>query len=265
MNNGFDNALMFRNITLLVKTLGKKIGELENEAGVSPGYISRTSKEPNAKPGIDFIMNVANALNTSIDTLVNVDLSALTPTEHYLIAFIEKLKADTILDNLNWERESAAALNRMEFDDFGNISHPLFSYETFYRETEVDYPEQVDEIVFVSDSFDCNTFIKKDCFNLRMKNGTTLYIMNICKDVYKKNDVNAFAIELWMHNNQNGAQFLCSDKDDTALSNLIKSLYCTIEEYNKYPKIKPNLKYIIDAYMQNDIEDDSYCDEELPF
>lgn len=265
MNNSFDNALMFSNITLLVKTLGKKIGELETEAGVSPGYISRTSKEPFAKPGIDFIMNVANALNTSIDTLVGVDLSALTPTEHYLISFIEKLKADTVLDKLNWERESKNFLKRLEPDFNGNVPHPLFSYETYLMESECGYPEAVEGVVFVSNSFECNTSIYKDCFNLRMKNGAKLYIMNICKDVYRTNDSGALAIELWMHNNKNGAQFLCSNKKDTILANIINDLYLTIEEFSKHPKIKQDLKNIIDAYMQNDFKDDPFYDDDLPF
>ena len=265
MNNSFDNALMFDNITLLLRTLGKKIGELENEAGVSPGYISRTSKEPNAKPGIDFIMNVANALNTSVDTLVSVDLSALTPTEHYLISFIEKLKADTILDKLNWERETVKSLKRLEPDYDGDVAHPLFSYETYKRETERAFFEEVDGVVFISNSFECNTTINKDCFNLRMKNGNTLYIMNICKDFYENNTPDAFAIEIWMHSDRNGAQFLCSNKNSVALANVINDLYSTIEEFSKHPKIKEDLKYIIDAYMKNDFEDDPFYDVDLPF
>ena len=48
----------------------KKIGELEGEAGVSAGYISRISKYGNTKPGIEFIMKVADSFNVCLDTLL---------------------------------------------------------------------------------------------------------------------------------------------------------------------------------------------------
>ena len=85
----FDKKRMLENISFLLKEKGKKIGELETEAGVSVGYISRTSKDENAKPGIDFILKVAEALNISVDMLLKVDLTDLTPTEKYLLSFFE--------------------------------------------------------------------------------------------------------------------------------------------------------------------------------
>lgn len=265
MNNSFDNALMFRNITLLVKTLGKKIGELENEAGVSPGYISRTSKEPNAKPGIDFIMNVANALNTSVDTLVSIDLSELTPTEHYLISFIEKLKSDTVADKLNWERESATLLNRLEPDINGDIWHPLFKYETVIEEDEDGFPDEITRAIFNSNTFECHTWIHGDCFNLRLKNGVWLYLMNISKSVYNLRDTDAFAKELWLYSPEIGTQFLCSNRNNSSLSSLINDLFFIVEEFSKHPKVKSEFKQSIDAFMKDDLEDDPFYDVDLPF
>ena len=52
MNIEFNKQLMLDNISFLLKESEKKIGELESEAGVSAGYISRISKEGNTKPGI---------------------------------------------------------------------------------------------------------------------------------------------------------------------------------------------------------------------
>ena len=45
MSVEFNKQLMLDNISFLLKEFGKKIGELEAEAGVSPGYISRISKD----------------------------------------------------------------------------------------------------------------------------------------------------------------------------------------------------------------------------
>lgn len=263
MSSEFNKKLMLDNISFLLKEYGKKIGELEAEAGVSAGYISRTTKDSSGKPGVDFIMKVAEALKISVDTLLNIDLTGLTPTERYLISFIEKLKRDTTEDKLEWIRSSADSLNRMECDYNGYVAHPLFSFETFNEQGEGDYPEEVSRVVFVSHSFDCNTFITDDCFSLRLKNGTFLYLMDISKSVYNSNDLNVFARELWICKPQVGTQFLCSNRDSSPLSALIDDLYTVVKEFSKHPKIKKGLQEAIDAFMIDDFEDDE--DDMLPF
>lgn len=260
----FNKKLMFDNISFMLKEFGKKIGELEIEAGVSPGYISRTTKDESGKPGIDFIIKVADALNTSVDTLLNVDLTSLTPTERYLISFLEKLKKDTVSDKLEWNRQSADSLNRMECDHNGNVWHPLFSYETFFEETECEYPDEVSRVVFTSHQFDCHTYIDDECFSLSLKNGAVLYLMAISKSVHKVNDVSAFAKEIWMYKPSEGSHFLCSNRDPLEIGTLVDDLYRTVKEYSQHPKIKKGLQSVIDAYMNDDFEDDD-LDNDLPF
>lgn len=262
MNNEFNKQLMLDNISYLLKETGKKIGELETDSGVSPGYISRISKEGNTKPGIDFIMNVADSLNVSINTLLNVDLTEMTPNEKYLLSFLEKLNNDSIDDKLDWNSESADQLNRAETDRNGNTDHPLLSLETFYEEGETEYPEEVTRVVFVSKSFDCKTSIHGDCFNLRLKNGSILYIMNLSKSVYRTNDPDAFAKEIWMYTPGNGSSFLCSNNVISPLADLVDELYTTVSERMKHPRIKRELQYVIDAFMKDDVSDD---DDSIPF
>jgi transcriptional regulator with XRE-family HTH domain len=262
MTNEFSKQLMLDNIYFLLKEFGKKISELETDAGVSPGYISRISKEGNAKPGIEFIIKVANSLNISIDTLLNLNLTEMTPTERYLVSFIEKLTKDTLDDKLDWNRESKDRLNRAEPDINMNSDHPLLSYETFYEESECEYPEEVSRVVFVSNTFDCRTAINGDCFNLRLKNGSILYVMNISKSVYNMNDPAAFAKEIWMYTPGAGANFLCSDRGTSPLAVLVDNLYTSVSELMKRSRIKKELKYVIDAFMKDDLSDD---EETLPF
>ena len=263
MSAEFNKQLMLDNISFMLREFGKKIGELEAEAGVSPGYISRTSKDDKAKPGIDFIVKVAEALNTSVDTLLNIDLAGLTPTERYLISFIEKLKRDTAEDKLDWVRSSADSLNRMECDMNGYVDHPLFSYERFMEEGEGDYPDEVERVVFTSHAFDVHTYITGDCFSLRLKNGAILYLMDFSKSVFRTNDPDAYAREIWMYKPQVGAQYMCSNRDSSPLAALVDDLYAVVKEFSKHPKIKRGLQEAIDAFMRDDLEDDD--DGELPF
>lgn len=258
MTDEFNRTLFFDNIAFKLKETGKKIGELENEAGVSPGYISRTSKDGNTKPGIDFIMKVAAALSISVDTLLKVDLSKLTPTEQYIYSFIDKLVKDTVAGKLDWNRETADYLNnRLEKNDFGYCEHPLFEEETFFEKGEMDYPDKVTRIVFTSHSYDVHTWIAGDCYYLEMKDYTYLYIMNICKSVYNRRDPETRVKEIWMYKNGT-KQFLCSTKDTTRLSAYIEFLYATVAEDSKHPKVQKEIKNVIDAFMEDG-------DEDIPF
>ena len=51
MTEEFNKKIMLDNISFLLNESGKKIGELETEAGVSTGYISRISKDEKTKLG----------------------------------------------------------------------------------------------------------------------------------------------------------------------------------------------------------------------
>lgn len=261
MDAVFDKKILLENISYLLKEKEMKIGELEAAAKVSTGYISRITKEENSKPGIDFIMNVAEVLNIGMDTLLKVDLSAQTPTERYLISFFDKLIADTTADKLDWGVEKAGTLNRLDTDINGNVSHPLFEYETFMEEGESEYPEEVTRVVFPSHSFDVHTTIYGDCYNLRLKNGAFLYLMNICKSVYRVNDPDAFAKEAWLVGADYSIQFLAGTKDDAVLAYLVTHLYAAVAESMKHPKLQKGAKDAIEAFMRDDFTDD----DEPPF
>lgn len=262
MRTEFNKQLLFENISFLVRERGLKIGELETAAGVSPGYISRASKEGGSTPGIEFISGVANELKVSIDTLLSAHMSELTPTERYIISFLEKLERDTNADKLDWHRESADSLNRMEPDRNSYVAHPLFSYETFYEQTECEYPQEVTECRFISHSFDVHTVANGDCFNLRLKNDTFLYLMDISKSVYRVNDSQAYAKEVWLCQSGCESQYLCCNRDIAPIGQLVESLFSAVGENSKHPKIKPSLQYVINAFMEDDISDD---DDHLPF
>ena len=62
MPEDFNKNRLFDNISYLIKKNDLKIGEIENGAGVSAGYIARASKDEKSKPGIEFVMKVAELL-----------------------------------------------------------------------------------------------------------------------------------------------------------------------------------------------------------
>ena len=254
----------FENIRFLLKEkTDVKIGQIEKEAGVSLGYMSRMEKPGNSsEPSAEFIVTAAKMLGVSLDLLALTDMAVMNPTEKYLATLMEKLNKDTIADKLEWHRDSADSLNRMETDMNGNIEHPLFSMETFYEETEMEYPEEVTRIVFTSHTFDCHTYINGECFRLNMKGDSTLYLMDISKSVHRVNDPNAYAKEIWINTPGVGTQFLTSNRDVSQLSELVEILFDTVKRGSKHPKIKKNIKSVLDAFIDHD---DLGEDDNLPF
>ena len=274
MNVNFNPRTLFENIEFLLKTQGRKIGEVENAVGVSAGYISRNSKENSSKPGIEFIVNIARELNVSLDTLLTVNLVECTPTEQYLISFIDKLKNDTERDELAWNKEVAQDLNSVPVDENGIPNHPLF----VPKEKPVDDGTYFDvpyESYFPSHSYGKDTLISGDCFDLSLKNYSKLYLMAVTKVLTQKTDAeipsdkeeqrdtgknkifDPLAIELWMDLSQGPAQYLCSTRGNPSLRDKILILYSTVSENSNHPHVKKDVRYIIDSFMKNDIENDS--------
>ncbi|MBQ9697951.1 MAG: helix-turn-helix transcriptional regulator [Acidaminococcaceae bacterium] len=271
----FAKDKLFSNLYHLIKQSGKKIGELEVDVGVSPGYISRMNKDANGKPGIDFIIKAADQFNVSIDTLLGVDLTQLSRTERYAFEFIEKLVQETEAENLRWEKETASELNNLNSYAWNNIDYPLFSYETFYEEGEADYPDQVSRVVFNSASFGFHTAINSDCYNLQMQYDTTLYLMNLVKSVHKTNDTNAYAKEIWLYKPSVGCQLLCCDTNSN-FKIIVDRLFDIVADYFTHPQLKPDFRLAIDAFMQDDFNNkasnnndsnakDILFDDEVPF
>lgn len=265
MSAEFDKSVLFGNISYLIKQNNLKVGEIETEAGVSAGYIARASKDERSKPGIDFVLKVADILHVGLETLLWSNLEEATPTEKYIMNFLNKLNTDTVADKLDWILETKDELDRLEPDRDGFVPHPMFSEETFMETGESEYPEEVTRVVFVSHSFGCHTSIKGDCFRLRLKNESYLYIMNISKSVYSASDKDAFALEIWMQTTDSAPKFLCDDRQEVAIAQLVKALYSSVVENMRHPKINRDMQYVIDAFMHDDIEDDVPEVPDIPF
>lgn len=263
LNNcsSFNKYRCFNNIRFLLKEKNDvKIGQIEKEAGVSLGYMSRMEKPENtSEPSVEFIVTAARMLNVSLDVLLFTDMAAMNPTEKYLAKLMQKLNKDTIEDKLEWHRHSADSLNRMETDMNGYVEHPLFDMESFYEQGETEYPTLVERVVFTSHTFDCHTTIHDDCFSLSMKGKSTLYLMDISESVYRINDPNAFAKEIWIFTPGVGTQFLTSNRDISQLAELVELLFDTVKKGAKHPKIKKDIKSVLDAFL---IDDDLGEDDE---
>ena len=254
----FEKTICLENIRYLLRKTDIKIGRLEKESGVQPGYLSRIEKKENsAQPSLDFLLKASELFHVSMDQLLSVKLWRISPSEQYILNFLDKLRKDTNQDKLHWYIDAQKELSNMipvehevedeVEDEDGSIDHPLFiDVKSLPKIVEIN--ESVPRIVFLSKYFGIYNVINDDCYALKI-DVSTLYFMDIKSIPLEKNKLPETAKEIWMYVPGSGAEFIAGDKDTEALSQIIEALSLSIKETLKHPKVSRNVKSIIDAFM----------------
>lgn len=259
----FDKKTFFQNVSYLLTIQNKKIGDLESRAGVRVGYMSRVKKpESSAEPSINFVATAAKFLGVSIDSLLYDNYESMTETEKYIVSFLEKLVKETKEDSLDWEVETPNELLRVVANHEGEINHPLYTPSYTIEDDGLPIPDYAN-VEFYSKSFGSNTRIAGDCYNIKIKGDTWLYIMYVTENGFVKelkdgDDPFDFRKEIWVYK-KGEKQFLCDSAPMSIMKGVVEELYNTIEESFKHPRISRSFKVDMDAFM-NDEED-----EGLPF
>lgn len=105
------------NIRTLTKWYDYKIGALEKDAGVSPGYVSRLSKEDSlsSMPLIDLLVETSTKFKVSIDSIVYSDFSKFANEDKKrLYLFSETLLYLTDTSQLLWKRNGQKLVSEDE-------------------------------------------------------------------------------------------------------------------------------------------------------
>lgn len=93
---------IFLNAGIIADRKGIKSGELESRCGVSAGYFSRAAKN-GTSPGIDIVIRMARALNTTVDILCNCPPEYNQENVVLIHDFAAKLICKTIEGKVTWE------------------------------------------------------------------------------------------------------------------------------------------------------------------
>lgn len=251
----FNKEKCISNIYQLAKEKGVKIGDLEKSVGVSTGYLSRLNKGENTTvPSVDFIANVAEVLGVTVDALLNNDYSSPTPTEKYLLAFIDKLMSQTNADKLDWKKETLSQLRSVDCDNHGNPEHILYAWKQ----------EGSSSVVAYDSKFNPRVDVSGDCFKLVLpgSKGTVVYLMCVNDQETIDTPLQEDSFELYMI--KNGYEKpLCNSS--SPFYNSLKELYTAVTESNKHPKLENDVKASIDAFMNQIMFAEIDTEDELPF
>ena len=255
----FNKRQCIANIYHLAKEGNLKIGDLEKRAGVSAGYLSRLNKEDStATPSIDFVASVAKELGVTVDAIINNDYTTPTPTEKYILAFIDKLLSQTNADELDWKKETVNQLQFVGYDEQGDADHPLFTMGFEGNEPHPVYNSR----------FNSDYVIVGDCFRLSLPGvkSTSIYLMCVddpsAEDLpFRIDDYELYIVKNWKiqplcHAFPVGSPFYSS----------LSTLYAAAMESSKHPKLDADVMSAINAFMKgpnfSELDED---DELLPF
>lgn len=251
----FDKARCFENLTYLLATRDKKLGDIERDSGNSPGYLSRMkSGKSNADPSIEFLMTAAEALDVSVDMLVNSEIREMSKTEIYIQSFLKKLIEDTRNDKLTWvcQRQSELEGIGTEYDQCTDeiyATHPIYEVKSI--------PNGIDhstwEAYYNSQFFkNCGVAPVGDSYhtNLDANGNVTLYLMSCKKGGDKIKWKRDSFWELYLYKFGSGVHPLCNTMEICSpLEVMIDSLLKEIRESVSHVHINDDVKKTIDQYL----------------
>ncbi len=125
----FVKEKLIENIRELLKLRGIKIGDLEQQIGVSPGYFSRILKEGRDVP-VEHIIAVAEVLQVSIDSLLFGDFGSRYNGEKRICEYLDKIIIQSKNGKIKWNKGLADKFVERESD----ISRVLERFQLeFYK------------------------------------------------------------------------------------------------------------------------------------
>lgn len=238
----FNKELCINNIYNLAKQQGIKIGDLEEKAGVSRGYLSRINKPEGASPSIETLSSIAEQLGTSVDYLINYDTNSLSINGVMIIDFVEKLLANTTLARQEWSRDPFDILTKQSYNKF-DLVHPLFD-------------EQIDEddnfgghwvySYEYHSLFDQRAYIAGDCYHARLDYDTTVYLM--CVDS-REHELMGINYELYLLVGKTIKPLCSTCFLGERIFDRISKLYSVLDSLYSHIGVDPVTKSVMQKYI----------------
>ncbi len=247
----FKKAPFIENFKALTTKTGIKIGMIETEANVAPGYLSRLDKEGNTSdPSVEFVATAARMLDVSIDQLLFGKIEKLSQTESYLNNFFQMLISDTVSDVMTWNLDRPPVEHYVSENDYPDaIGHPLYVSEWN------DYKKRYD--VFYSSQFEKNVKVSSEVGSyiaVLPNTNSYVYIMACSGSKGDGSGKMDKFYECYIAD-ERGVTPICSSHNACeTIKRDIDALYKEIEKSAKRVHISPSAVLTIDRYMRRNDE-----------
>lgn len=126
MDSKINKKLITDNIKLIAKWYGVKIGDLEKDAGVSQGYLSRAAKDSSSggMPLMDLLIETSDKFRVSLDSLVFNDYSKFADlNKRRVYSFFETVLSLSNKGAVQWVRN-----NRRDVSDEDSVASFMAIY-----------------------------------------------------------------------------------------------------------------------------------------
>ncbi len=241
----FNKKTCIENIRFLLAQKPVKLGDIEREAGVSPGYLSRLEKDSNTTdPSIEFLMVASKTLGVSLDTLINTKLNRITEAERALIHFLVQLKRDTDSDEMIWVGDSVEKLDQCKYADESSQPHPLYPFpDNPYGPVPFSY-----ESLFFSEKIIRPTSV---CYRVKLQGSDDeMYMMKV-SEIKDGTPGNEF-IEVYHVDSSWNVYPICNTLQVSAeISEAVESLYESAAISSTHVRLSEKTRSLIGNYLKS--------------
>lgn len=252
----YNKNSLIDNIYSIAKTKDIRIGELEEQSGISKGYLSRV-KSGSSTPTIETICNISEILGVSVDCLLKTK-STLTGNEKFISDFIENVVEQTNENNLLWIVDNRNILIQDSEESF-DTNHPLINpIKKYDQEFEHIYYSSEYKSHFADVPYELSDF----SFHAELPNSNiVLYLMSVTYNENNYETSSHYELYFW-DTYRNSLKPICSTyKINEIISERIKELYELIRSSYSNISIDTDTRKIMKDFID-------YCliiDEDLPF
>lgn len=231
------------NIVCLSKLKKVSLGDIEKNGGVSAGYCTRASKDPeNAKIPVDLLVSASQALEVTVDELINHNFNQSNSTEDYVMNLIVTLINDTNLGKLEWHKETQQYFNNIE-ENGCNLAelHPMYriNWDGYGNPESICY-----NCMFIDEEDDFEiSEITGTCYNTQIGKNAWIYLMSAGLD-FDKN----LELYLWDSEKQHP---LCDQKHShNAYKDILEKLRVTAKASCAQVRLNTEAKSVLDNYLK---------------
>lgn len=238
---------LIENIYSIAKKKNIKIGDLEENAQVSKGYLSRVNKGAVvANPPVDVLASIAEQLGVSVDFLLNYDPEKVTDSENYIIKFLDKLSQMTNKSELDWILETSTFLNE---DSDREVDNPLISVIDSYS-AEFDKLYKTHQF---SSNFNGETYsvVSGNCYHVTLpESRTTVYLMAVEYGNNSRFAQDDKALELYLYDKVTLTPMCSSFYARDGIAGQMYDLYASIENRVSRIGLDNHAKNILDEFLR---------------
>ena len=237
MNKQYDKNRLISNVEYLLKKRNVKVGDLENQCGVSTGYISRLKNNDSndVSPSAEVLLRMSLILNVSLTSLLCSDYESMTETELFLQMFLVDMIKKTETDQVFWNRCASYFIYSETFDDNETKLPIIGSYKTTYGNEETYYYSLFAE----------KGMTVEDYYYTLYLNNNVYYLIPV------SSDATGLIYELYILLPNQSFKTICCSSDDTnsAIGKLLKDLYTSVEKSCKQVRIDDDVKKSLEDFI----------------